>query len=130
MKNNRYYAMSIEELYQRFQINDEGLTTKEAKKRIEKYGKNKLVEAKKETIIQRFLKQLADPMIIILLVAAAISAVVAVLEHEPPTDVFIILFVVIVNTLMGIIQESKAEEAIDALKEMTAQGKYPDGLWK
>ncbi len=103
-----------------FKTTEKGLTSKEAQSRIEKYGKNKLVEAKKETIIQRFLKQLADPMIIILLVAAAISAVTAVIEHEAPTDVFIILFVVILNSVLGVIQESKAEKAIDALKEMTA----------
>ena len=103
-----------------FKTTEKGLTSAEAQSRIEKYGKNKLVEAKKETIIQRFLKQLADPMIIILLVAAAISAVTAVIENEAPTDVFIILFVVILNSVLGVIQESKAEKAIDALKEMTA----------
>ena len=114
------YLNPISAVFEHFASSEKGLSASEAQKRIEKYGKNKLVEAKKETIIQRFLKQLADPMIIILLVAAAISAVVAVLEHEPPTDVFIILFVVILNSVLGVVQESKAEKAIDALKEMTA----------
>ncbi len=114
------HLMGLAKIFEQLKTSEKGLTSAEAQRRIEKYGKNKLVEAKKETIIQRFLKQLADPMIIILLVAAAISAVVAVIEHEPPTDVFIILFVVILNSVLGVIQESKAEKAIDALKEMTA----------
>ena len=114
------HLSSISAVFEHLKTTEKGLTSSEAQNRIEKYGKNKLVEAKKETIIQRFLKQLADPMIIILLVAAAISAVVAVIEHEPPTDVFIILFVVILNSVLGVIQESKAEKAIDTLKEMTA----------
>lgn len=110
----------ISAVFEHFKSSEKGITSAEAQSRIEKYGKNKLVEAKKETIIQRFLKQLADPMIIILLVAAAISAVTAAIEGEAPTDVFIILFVVILNSVLGVIQESKAEKAIDALKEMTA----------
>ena len=110
----------ISAVSEHFKSSEKGITSAEAQSRIEKYGKNKLVEAKKETIIQRFLKQLADPMIIILLVAAAISAVTAAIEGEAPTDVFIILFVVILNSVLGVIQESKAEKAIDALKEMTA----------
>ncbi len=114
------HLMDLKKVFEQIKTSEKGLTSAEAQTRIEKYGKNKLVEAKKETILQRFLKQLADPMIIILLVAAAISAVVAVIEHEPPTDVFIILFVVILNSVLGVIQESKAEKAIDALKEMTA----------
>ena len=114
------YLESVSAVFKHFKSTEKGLTSAEAQNRIEKYGKNKLVEAKKETIIQRFLKQLADPMIIILLVAAAISAVTSAIEHEAPTDVIIILFVVILNSVLGVIQESKAEKAIDALKEMTA----------
>ncbi|MBQ6702879.1 MAG: cation-translocating P-type ATPase [Clostridia bacterium] len=108
------------EVLKHFETTENGLTTADAQSRIEKYGKNKLIEAKKETMLHRFLKQLADPMIIILLVAAAISAVVAFVEGEFPTDVCVIMFVVILNSVLGVLQESKAEKAIDALKEMTA----------
>ena len=114
------HLSTISAVFEHFKSTENGITSAEAQRRIEKHGKNKLVEAKKETIIQRFLKQLADPMIIILLVAAAISAVTASINSEVPTDVFIILFVVILNSVLGVIQESKAEKAIDALKEMTA----------
>ncbi|MBR6681509.1 MAG: cation-translocating P-type ATPase [Clostridia bacterium] len=114
------HLMGLAKVFEQLKTSEKGLTSAEARSRIEKYGKNKLVEAKKETMIQRFLKQLADPMIIILLVAAGIAAVTAALEGEFPTDVIIILFVVILNSVLGVIQESKAEKAIDALKEMTA----------
>lgn len=97
-----------------------GLSSEEAGKRLAENGKNKLAEGKKKTLIRRFLEQFADPMIIVLLVAAALSGITAAFEHEAPTDVFIILFVVILNAVLGVIQESKAEEAIAALSEMTA----------
>ncbi|MBQ2733125.1 MAG: HAD-IC family P-type ATPase, partial [Clostridia bacterium] len=103
-----------------------GLTSAEAEARIEKYGKNKLVEGKKESLIHRFFKQLAEPMTIILLVAAAISAGVeiyhGVLEGHMgfPSDVVIILAVVLINAILGVFQESKAEKAIEALQEIAA----------
>ncbi len=97
-----------------------GLSVSEAKNRLETNGKNKLVATKKKSIIRRFFEQLADPMIIILIVAAAISGVLAVLENEGFADVIIILAVVIVNAVLGVFQESKAEKAIEALQEMSA----------
>ncbi|MBQ1933468.1 MAG: cation-translocating P-type ATPase [Clostridia bacterium] len=106
--------------------NENGLTSTEAEARIEKYGKNKLIEGKKESLIHRFFKQLAEPMTIILLVAAAISAGVeiyhGVLEGHMgfPSDVVIILAVVLINAILGVFQESKAEKAIEALQEIAA----------
>ena len=97
-----------------------GLTADEAGSRLAKNGKNMLAEGKKESLLGRFLKQLADPMIIILLVAAAISAVTSVMEGASPADVFIILFVVVVNSILGVYQENKAEKAIEALQRMAA----------
>ncbi len=97
-----------------------GLSSAEAAARLEKDGPNKLIEAKKRSNILRFFDQMKDPMIIILLVAAALSLVTSLYEGESPADVFIILFVVVLNSLLGVIQENKAEEAIEALKQMTA----------
>ena len=108
---------------------ENGLSEAEAKKRLDENGKNKLIEGKKESLIKRFFKQLAEPMTIILLVAAAISAGVEIyngLSHgfEFPADVVIILAVVLINAILGVFQESKAEKAIEALQEMSkAQSK-------
>ena len=98
----------------------EGLTSAEAAKRLEENGRNKLAAAKKKSLLRRFLEQIADPMIIILIVAAAISGVLAIVEKEFPTDVIIILAVVLINAVLGVFQESKAEKAIEALQEMSA----------
>ncbi len=99
-----------------------GLSSNEAGSRLEANGKNKLAEGKKDSLLKRFLKQLADPMIIILIVAAVISAVTAAFggEGEGYADVIIILFVVIINAVLGVYQESKAEKAIEALQEISA----------
>lgn len=97
----------------------DGITDEEALSRSQKNGKNKLKEPKKDGILKKFIKSLMDPMIIMLLAAAAISAVTSAIQNESFTDVFIILFVVIVNTILGMVQESKAEHAIDSLMEMT-----------
>ncbi len=98
----------------------EGLSSSEASERLQKHGLNKLAEGKKESIFVKFLKELADPMIIILLVAAGISLITEVMEGAFPTDFFIILVVVLINAILGVYQESKAEKAIEALQEMAA----------
>ena len=97
-----------------------GLSSSEAASRLEKDGPNKLIEAKKRSSLLRFFDQMKDPMIIILLAAALLSLITSVYGGESPTDVFIILFVVILNSVLGVVQENKAEEAIEALKQMTA----------
>ena len=103
-----------------------GLDEATAEKRLESNGKNKLKEAKKKSLISRFFSQLADPMIIILIAAAVISAVTTVYEGISsgtsafPTDTVIILIVVLINAILGVFQESKAEKAIEALQEMSA----------
>ncbi len=116
----REYLKPFEEVLQDNATSENGLSAAEAQSRLEKNGKNKLKEAKKESLIHKFLMQLADPMIIILIVAAAISAVTSVYNQEFPSDVIIILFVVIINAVLGVYQESKAEKAIEALQEIAA----------
>ncbi len=117
---NKPYCSSPEAVLDRIGSSAEGLSAREAQARLEKNGKNKLAEAKKDSIIVQFLKQMTDPMIIILLVAALISGVLAVMEGESLTDVVIILAVVIINAVLGVYQENKAEKAIEALQEMSA----------
>ena len=99
----------------------EGLTHSEAKQRLDKYGMNKLKEAEKPSLFQRFLAQLKDPMLIILLAAAGVSALTGMLAGESEwAEVIIILAVVLLNAVLGVFQESKAEAAIEALQTMTA----------
>lgn len=114
------YLCEKEEVLKNYDSSEKGLTQAQADERLQKNGKNKLAEAKKETLLHRFLMQLADPMIIILIVAAVISAITSVYEHEFPSDVIIIMFVVIINAILGVYQESKAEKAIEALQEIAA----------
>ena len=98
-----------------------GLAADEAAARLEKNGPNKLKEAKKDPLWKRFFAQMADPMIIMLIVAAVISALTSMAQGEADfADVIIICFVVVVNAVLGVVQESKAEEALAALQEMSA----------
>ncbi len=116
----KYYNSAPEEIFAQLQTNENGLSSAQAKQRLEENGPNKLEAAKGKSLFRRFMEQLADPMIIILLVAAAISGVMAVLENEGFADVIIILAVVLINAVLGVYQESKAEKAIEALQEMSA----------
>lgn len=110
----RVYALSKSALFKQFQTSDQGLSNEQAKQRLIENGPNALAQAKRKNIFQRFFDQFKDFMILVLLVAALVSGVVA---HEWP-DAFLILAVVIINAVFGVFQESKAEEAIDALREM------------
>ena len=131
----KFYLEQSSTVLDKLDSTAEGLSAAEAGKRLEANGKNKLVEAKKESLIKKFFKQLAEPMTIILLVAAAISAGVEIYEGisnnhwEFPADVVIIMAVVLINAILGVFQESKAEKAIEALQEMSkAQSKvFRDG---
>lgn len=114
------YLHSTEEVFAEIKSSENGLTAAEAEKRLSENGKNKLQEGKKKSLVRRFLEQFTDPMIIILIIAAVISAVTSVMQHEAPTDVIIIMAVVIINAVLGVYQESKAEKAIEALQEMAA----------
>ena len=116
----RFYCEDTEAVLRGVGSTSDGLTTAEAEKRLAENGKNKLAEGKKDSLVKRFFQQMGDPMIIILLVAAAISGVLAVVQGESFADVIIILAVVIINAVLGVYQESKAEKAIEALQQMSA----------
>ena len=123
----KFYCEDHEKVLSELNSTRDGLTSAEAAKRLEANGKNKLAAAKGKSLIRRFFEQLADPMTIILLVAAAISGGLAIYESmahpgegEGFADVIIILAVVLINAVLGVYQESKAEKAIEALQEMSA----------
>ena len=116
----KFYCEENEKVLQELKTDRNGLSPAEAEKRLAENGKNRLEAAKGKSLLRRFFEQLADPMIIIMLVAALISGVLAVIENESFADVIIILAVVIINAVLGVYQESKAEKAIEALQKMSA----------
>ncbi|MGF3226027.1 cation-translocating P-type ATPase [Facklamia sp. P12932] len=97
-----------------------GLSQTEVKKRLEQYGENTLKEEETRSLLQKFVDQFKDFMIIVLLVASVISAFVGYMEGEGPTDSIIILIVVLLNAVLGVFQEAKAEDAINALRDMSS----------
>ena len=115
------YTLSAREVLTELGVGPEGLSSQQAQERLAKYGPNKLKEGAKPTLLQRFLAQLRDPMLIILLIAAGVSALTGMLAGENEwAEVIIILAVVLLNAILGVFQESKAEAAIEALQTMTA----------
>ena len=119
-KKMQYYSETVENVMKEVNSCEDGLKEEQAGERLLKNGKNKLSEGKKDSIIKKFFMQMTDPMILVLLAAALVSGILAVYENESFTDVIIILFVVIVNAILGVYQESKAEKAIEALQKMAA----------
>ncbi|XZN17831.1 calcium-transporting P-type ATPase, PMR1-type [Clostridium perfringens] len=110
-----WYKKSKNEILQELDVDEKnGLSSTEALRRLEKYGKNKLVTKKKKTLFKQFLSQLKDVMIYILIIAAIISAFLGEIS-----DALIILLVIVINAVIGVVQESKAEKALDALKELS-----------
>ncbi|MBR4450864.1 MAG: calcium-translocating P-type ATPase, PMCA-type [Clostridia bacterium] len=125
----KYYLEETSKVFSELNTGENGLTSAEAEKRLAERGKNKLKEPEKDSLFKKFINSLADPMIIMLLIAALIQAGVAVFEAIKAgngfklvdfADVLVILVVVIINTIMSLIQESKAEAAMEALMQMTA----------
>ena len=121
------YAKTSQEVMQELNTTPQGLPTAEVQKRQQQYGPNKLKDGEKKSLFRRFLDQLMDPMLIILMIAAAVSAGTTVMHNvqnpdhpEGLAEVFIILIVVLLNAVLGVLQESKAEAAIEALQTMTA----------
>ena len=116
----KFYSDSIDAVLEETASTRTGLSAAEASARLERDGKNKLKEAKKPGLIAQFFSQLADPMTLILIAAAAISLVTSIIGEEGFADVIIILAVVLVNAILGVYQENKAEKALEALQKMSA----------
>jgi Ca2+-transporting ATPase len=116
-----YYRKEAAELISELGVSESsGLTTAEVKKRLEQYGYNQLESKAGKSFLRMFLEQFRSFMIIILLIAAAISGVVGVIEGEGLLDTYIIMGILIVNALIGAVQEKKAETSLEALKELAS----------
>ena len=121
------HAKTIEEVCEKYQTDSEnGLSSEEAKKRLEEYGLNKLQEGKKVPFIIKLLKQFIEPMVIVLLIAAAISMVIFLVNviflkqaSDEWIDAIVIMAIVIINAFIGAIQEQKAEQSLEALKKLS-----------
>jgi len=110
----QWHTTEVEELYDMLETGENGLTTQEAEQRFQKHGKNALREVKGPTLFGRFITQFKDVMVLVLLAAAIISGVLGEL-----TDAIIIMAIVIINAIIGVVQENKAEQALEALKSMS-----------
>ena len=123
----KYYNEEIKDIFQELNTSKEGLTSIEAKNRQEKNGKNKLEEKKSTSFFQKLIKEIINPMNIVLIVTAIISSITTIYEMSQSgggsildfVDVFIIIFVVLVNAILGVLQESKAEKSLQALKSIS-----------
>ncbi len=123
----KYYLENREKVLQELNTSAQGLSSSEAAERLQQNGKNLLIEEKKRSTWQKFLDSITDPMILMLLGAALVQVIVTILETRGSfsigsfTDVFVILAVIIINAIMSLVQENKAEAAMSALMEMTAE---------
>lgn len=114
------YLQEVSDVLKEKKTTEVGLSSAEASKRLEELGPNKLEEGKKESTFHKFLMELKDPMIIILIAAAVVSGITSAYSGESGADTIIIMFVVIINAVLGVVQENKAEKAIAALQEIAA----------
>ena len=118
---SNWFNKSIEEVEKYFEVDkSKGLSNEQVEKLREKYGTNELETKKKKSLFVKFLEQFKDFMIIILIIAAIISGIVGYIEGEGITDSIIILIVVIVNAIIGVAQESKAEKSLEALQKLSS----------
>ena len=114
-----YYNLSVEETEKELNTNKEGLSDQEYDLRIEKYGFNELTEKKKESILVKFIEQFKDMMVLVLIIASIISGIIDLSNGEGLTNTIIILAIVIINAVIGVIQEVRAEKSLEALKKLT-----------
>ena len=116
-----WFQKTVEETVQELETDlNQGLTIEQVKQKQEKFGLNEIQETKKTSIIQRFIAQFKDFMIIVLILAAIVSGIVGVMRDEGFTDTIIIMIVVLVNAIIGVAQELKAEKSLEALKKLSA----------
>lgn len=120
-EKKEWFQKSIEEIEKNFEVNQtQGLSEEQISQNREIYGSNELAAKKKKSLFVKFLEQFKDFMIIILIMAAIISGIVGYIEGEGITDSIIILIVVIVNAIIGVAQESKAEKSLEALQKLSS----------
>ena len=121
MKEKAVYQMSVDETLEMYQTSKKGLSSQEAQKRFDENGPNALDEGKKKSIFSRLLDQFKDFMVLVLIVAALIAFIAAIVENKPEelTEGILIIAIVVINAVLGVVQESKAEQALESIKKMS-----------
>lgn len=118
---DHYYNLPVEEVLQQFKVSSEtGLSDDEVKGRLTQYGPNQLESQKQKTLLMIFLEQFKSIMVVILLIAAVVSGVIGVMEGEGLVEAFVILAILVINAVIGTVQEKKAQSSLEALNKMSA----------
>ena len=121
MKTDQFFNQSVEDLLKQFGVNAQtGLSEAEVKKRLSEYGNNRLETKKQKSLLSMFLEQFKSSMVIILLIAAIVSGVIGVVEGEGLMETFVILGILVINAVIGTVQEKKAQASLDALNKMSS----------
>ena len=120
MEKQNWHSIELEDVLLNLETSREGITEEEAHQRLEKYGPNELKEEGKKQWYQLLFEQFNSILVIILIISAAVSAYLAYMESEPMTDTYVILFIVVMNAVLGFVQEYRAEKAVEALKAMVS----------
>ena len=122
MENNKrnWHAMPYDQVMKELETSENGLSDKEATIRLQKYGKNTLRESKQKSVLKMIAEQLSDVMVIILVIAMIFSLVMSFIDGEGLAEAIVIFVVIVVNATVGVIQEKKAADSLEALKKMTA----------
>lgn len=114
----KFFSLDIKEVFGILKSSDKGLSLEEVQERLESDGKNRLVKTKKKSNLSKFLNEFRDLMIIVLIIAAIVSFTLSIINNESFTDSIIILAIVVLNAILGFIQEMKADKAIESLRKM------------
>jgi len=120
LEKKSWHAEEVDAVIEGLQTDRNGLSEEEAKRRLEQYGPNELQEKTKITPLQIFLDQFKSILVVILVVSAIVSAYVAWEDGAPYTETYVILFIVVMNAILGFVQEYRAEQAVEALKKMVS----------
>ena len=120
MENRAWHAEDVDEVLEQLETSRSGIGEEEAERRLEVYGPNELTEEKKTTPLEIFLSQFKSVLVVILIISAIVSAYIAIHEGEALTDTYVILFIVVMNAVLGFVQEYRAEQAVEALKKMVS----------
>ena len=121
MKEKNVYQLTVDEVLNKHQSSMKGLSSKEAQQRLEAFGPNALAEGKRRSLFARLLDQFKDFMVIVLIIAALIAFLAAIIEGKPEelTEGLLIISIVVINAILGVVQESKAEQALESIKKMS-----------